>query len=58
MAYRINPNVCLSCGACSDNCPLGIISEGDACYVIDESQCVDCGSCAAACPVDAIAPAE
>ena len=57
MAHRINPNVCISCGVCSDNCPLGIIAEGDACYVIDESQCVDCGSCAAACPMDAIAQA-
>ena len=58
MAYRINQDDCLACGACAHSCPMGIIAESDSCYVIDADQCIDCGSCAETCPVDAIAPAE
>ena len=53
MAYFIT-DACVKCGACADNCPLGIITEGDDKYVIDADQCVECGSCAAACPLEAI----
>lgn len=53
MAYKIT-DACVKCGACADACPLGIISEGDATYVIDADSCVDCGSCAAECPTEAI----
>ncbi len=53
MAYVITDS-CVSCGSCTDACPLGIIAEGADKYVIDADQCVDCGSCASACPVEAI----
>ena len=52
MAYVIS-DACVSCGACSDTCPMGAISQGDSQYVIDANTCIDCGSCADACPVDA-----
>jgi len=26
--YRIDPNVCISCGACADKCPVDAISQG------------------------------
>ena len=52
MAYFIT-DACVKCGACADNCPLGI-TEGDEKYVIDADQCVECGSCAAGCPAEAI----
>ena len=53
MAYFIT-DACVKCGACADNCPLGIITEGDEKYVIDADQCGECGSCAAGCPAEAI----
>ena len=53
MAYKINLDECLGCGACVDECPVGAISEQDGKYVIDADQCLDCGACEGACPVGA-----
>ena len=53
MAYVIS-DVCVSCGTCAGECPVGAISEGDGKYVIDANACLDCGSCAGACPTEAI----
>ncbi len=55
MAYFINDD-CISCGACTSECPVDCISEGNGKYVIDDAQCIDCGSCSAVCPVDAPQP--
>ena len=52
--YVINDD-CISCGACSPECPVDAISEGDGKYKISED-CIDCGACAGTCPVDAINP--
>ena len=57
MAYFINQD-CICCGACTGDCPVGAISEGDGCFVIDPNTCIDCGACAATCPVGAPNPAE
>ena len=51
MAYRIT-DICVACGTCIDECPVGAISEGDI-YKIDENACVSCGTCAGACPTGA-----
>ena len=51
MAYRIQCDKCISCGACAAACPVGCISQGDTCFVIDESACISCGTCAGVCPV-------
>ncbi len=56
MAYKIS-DACISCGSCSEQCPVSAISEGDAHYVIDPDVCIECGSCAEQCPVGAIAEA-
>lgn len=55
MAYRIDENECIACGACEPVCPVECISEvEDGKRRIDEDACIDCGSCAAECPVDCI----
>ncbi len=53
MAHKITDE-CISCGACSESCPIGAISEGDSQYVIDADACIDCGACAGTCPMGAI----
>ena len=52
MAYVISDE-CVACGACSEECPVSAISEGDGKYVIDADTCISCGSCASVCPVGA-----
>lgn len=56
MAYTIDREECIGCGACEGVCPVKCISEemGSEKRVIDESKCIDCGSCAGVCPVSCI----
>lgn len=54
MAHVIDGNVCVSCGACESECPVGAISQGAEHYEIDADTCVDCGACSAQCPTGAI----
>ena len=53
MAYKIDPDVCIDCGACESECPANAISEGDGYMVIDPKLCEECGNCAEVCPVSA-----
>ena len=53
VAHKITEE-CISCGACTSECPVEAISEGDEIYVIDPETCTDCGSCVEVCPVEAI----
>ena len=53
MAYVISDS-CVSCGACSGECPVGAIAEGDGKFEINADTCISCGSCAGGCPVGAI----
>ncbi len=53
MAYKIDPDVCIDCGACEPECPTNAISEGDGYMVIDPKLCEECGNCAEVCPVGA-----
>ena len=54
MAYVINDDECISCGACAGDCPVSAISEGASHYEIDAATCIDCGACADTCPTSAI----
>lgn len=54
MAYKINSEACLACGACESNCPVNAISaDKDGKFEVNPDACVDCGSCAGVCPVGA-----
>ena len=52
---RVIGSDCVSCGTCSDSCPVDAISQGDTQYEIDADTCIDCGACEGSCPVGAIA---
>ncbi|MCI5514014.1 MAG: 4Fe-4S binding protein [Clostridia bacterium] len=53
MAYKINADKCVACGACASECPVGAISEAGDKYVINADACIDCGTCESTCPVGA-----
>ena len=53
MAYKIDKDKCIGCGACAGECPFEAISEDGDVYVIDADKCVECGSCVEVCPNEA-----
>ena len=54
MAYKINEDTCVGCGACVSECPPEAIFEKDGKYQIDPAKCADCGVCVSTCPTEAI----
>ncbi len=54
MAYSINKDECVNCGACEPECPVEAISEKDDARFIDPDMCTSCGSCAEVCPTECI----
>ena len=55
MAMKIDPNVCVNCGTCEPDCPVGAISgEVKQAHVIDQATCIKCGACMDNCAFNAI----
>ncbi|MDR3306373.1 MAG: 4Fe-4S binding protein [Endomicrobium sp.] len=54
MAYQIDKNICVGCGACANHCCVSAIEHKDDRYEINADVCVSCGACESACPVSAI----
>ena len=51
---KIDPDLCIACGACAERCPMDAINlEGEVSEIRDE-RCIGCGLCISACPVEAI----
>lgn len=54
MAYVIDKEVCIGCGACVSQCAQNaIVQDGDK-YRILKDKCTDCGACVDVCPAQAI----
>lgn len=47
-----DPDTCISCGQCVENCPTGAIPDDEP-YTQDNGVCIMCSECAHVCPVDA-----
>jgi len=45
---------CVSCGSCSDCCPVEAVYECDDKYAINQDVCIECGTCFDNCPIGAI----
>ena len=51
---QIRKDICLGCGLCAQNCPLGAIYVFGGQAEIDQSKCNSCALCMEVCPQGAI----
>ncbi|MDR1874482.1 MAG: EFR1 family ferrodoxin [Synergistaceae bacterium] len=50
----VNPEKCVRCGRCADNCPAGAITMPDGLPVVNASLCESCQRCVGFCPAGAL----
>lgn len=50
----INPEMCIKCGKCAENCVYDAVDITDEPYKVIDVACHACGKCAALCPTNAI----
>ena len=61
MAFQLNKELCVGCGACAFVCLYHAISPANdaaTCYEIYEKACIECGQCSHICPNSAITAPE
>lgn len=52
---QVNEKRCVSCGACTKECPREAVSVWKGCFaVVDPEHCIGCGRCEKICPVGCI----
>ena len=59
MAFTINPEKCIGCGACAWVCLFSVpemTDEEEPRFVIPKEKCIGCGHCENICPNNAISP--
>ncbi len=56
--FKVDRNKCIKCGACSETCPVFVISfskeDGPKPAKFAEKACISCGQCVSVCPKDAL----
>lgn len=52
--FYVDPEICVGCGDCTEECPTGAIKVENDKAQIDPEECIDCGACQAVCPEEAI----
>jgi len=50
----IDPNLCIACGICVDECPVSALDLDDVATLGRPEDCTECGTCEAVCPNQAI----
>lgn len=56
---QVNKDRCVSCGACTKECPREAVTVWKGCYaLVDQERCIGCGRCEKVCPAGCIVMKE